>query len=145
MVHRQDLYELEEAFRLMFRKVKASWTRFEAHGVSASQAVILEKLQNEGPLKVSQIADALWITSGAVTSLSDKLISGGFAERTRSEEDRRVVYMEITDKGKEIIEELHLHRQRVVEEYFGKLPDEDIKHLTRICKAILTETQEVNV
>lgn len=137
MPNRQDLYELEVTFRQLMRRIRGSWNRFEIQGVSASQGIILEKLENEGPLKVSQIADALWITAGAVTSLSDKLISGGFAKRTRSEEDRRVVYLEITEQGRTITESLKKHRKQVVEGYFGKLSDEDVKYLTRIFKNIL--------
>lgn len=141
MTSRQDLYELEESFRQVFRRIRASWTRFEEQGVSASQAVILEKLDSEGPLKVSQIAEALWITSGAVTTLSDKLIAGSFAERTRSEEDRRVVMMEITDKGREVITALRVHRKKVVEAYFGELPEEDVRHLNRIFSHILSREE----
>ncbi|MED4603821.1 MarR family transcriptional regulator [Paenibacillus validus] len=141
MPNRQDLYELEVTFRQLMRRIRGSWNRFEIQGVSASQGIILEKLENEGPLKVSQIADALWITAGAVTSLSDKLISGGFAKRTRSEEDRRVVYLEITEQGRTITESLKKHRKQVVEGYFGKLSDEDVKYLTRIFKNILSDTE----
>ncbi|MGF9714384.1 MULTISPECIES: MarR family winged helix-turn-helix transcriptional regulator [Paenibacillus] len=141
MTSRQDLYELEETFRQLFRRIRTSWSRFEEQGVSASQAIILEKLDSDGPLKVSQIAEALWITSGAVTTLSDKLIAGGFAKRTRSEEDRRVVMMEITDKGREVIEALRAHKKRVVEAYFGDLPEEDVRHLTRIFKQILSREE----
>lgn len=145
MSDRQDnLYELESTFRLLFRKIRTSWTRFEEQGVSASQAVILEKLEAEGPLKVSQIAEMLYITSGAVTSLSDKLISGGFASRTRSEEDRRVVMMEITDKGREVLESLHRHRSEVVECFFGRLPKEDVDHLNRIFKQILEDSESTS-
>jgi DNA-binding MarR family transcriptional regulator len=141
MPNRQDLYEVEEAFRQLFRRIKAAWTRFEVQGVSSSQASILEKLHNEGPLKVSQIADALWITAGAVTSLSDKLIAGGFAERSRSEEDRRVVFLEITDNGREILAEFRRHRKEVVDGFFGKLSDEDAKHLIRIYNLMLEENE----
>lgn len=143
MPNRQDLYELEDTFRQLIRRIRGSWNRFEVQGVSASQGIILEKLENEGPLKVSQIADALWITAGAVTSLSDKLISGGYAKRTRSEEDRRVVYLEITEQGRAITESLKEHRKQVVESYFGNLSNEDVQHLTRIFNKILLDTERL--
>ena len=38
------------------------------------------------------------------TRLADKLIAKGFVERKRSEADRRVVYLAITDKGTELLE-----------------------------------------
>lgn len=135
-----DFYEFEETFRQLFRKVKSSWSKFEDQGVTASQAVILEKLECDGPLKVSQLADMLWITSGAITSLADKLIAGGFAERARSEADRRVVYLRVTEKGREILASLRAHRKKVVESYFGKLSKEDVQHLSRIFNQILKDT-----
>ncbi|TVY00293.1 MarR family winged helix-turn-helix transcriptional regulator [Paenibacillus cremeus] len=141
MSDRKDLFELEETFRQLVRKAKTRWTNFEEQGLSASHAIILEKLEAEGPLKVSQIADALWITSGAVTSLSDKLITGGFANRIRSEEDRRVVYLELTEKGKEVLASLHEHRMQILESFFGQLPEEDVQHLIRIYRQILKNTQ----
>ncbi|RNB74258.1 MFS transporter [Brevibacillus invocatus] len=44
-----------------------------------SQALILRILHAHGPQKVSAIAERLDITPGAVTSLADKLIAGGYA------------------------------------------------------------------
>ncbi|WP_159881416.1 MarR family winged helix-turn-helix transcriptional regulator [Paenibacillus puerhi] len=144
MPNRQELYELEETFRQLFRRIRASWTRFEVQGVSSSQASILEKLQNDGPLKVSQLAEALWITAGAVTSLSDKLIAGHFAERSRSEEDRRVVYLEITDKGREVLTEFRTHREKIIDGFFGSLSKEDSDHLIRIFNQILKDSEPMH-
>ncbi len=49
--------------------------------------------------------------------------------------------MEITDKGREVIEALRAHKKRVVEAYFGDLPEEDVRHLTRIFKQILSREE----
>lgn len=142
MPNRTDLLELEETFRQLFRKAKACWNTFEAEGLTASQALMLQKLDEEGPLKASQLADALWITAGAVTSFSDKLISGGYARRSRSEEDRRVVYLEITDKGRDMLGLIRQHRKKVTERFFGSLPPEDVQHLVRIFKDIVQQLDE---
>ncbi|MCZ8511976.1 MarR family transcriptional regulator [Paenibacillus filicis] len=141
MSNRSDLIELEESFRQVFRRAKACWSAFETEGLSASQALILNKLEEEGPLKVSQLAEALYITAGAVTSFSDKLIQGGFAKRNRSDEDRRVVYMEITDKGRAVVDSICAHRRAVTQKFFGKIPEEDVQHLIRIFGNIVKNTE----
>lgn len=140
MANSQDMFELEEVVRQVFRRIKAAWNKFDDNGFTASQGFILEKLETEGPLKVSQVADALCLTSGAITTLADKLISSGFAKRQRSEEDRRVVYLEITPEGRDMLDKIRNHRKAIIETFFRSLSHEDAQHLIRIFNHILEET-----
>lgn len=142
MAARTDLFELEDTFRQVIRRAKACWNAIDVEGLSSTQALLLQKLEEEGPLKVSQLAEALLITAGAVTSFSDKLILGGYATRIRSEEDRRVVYLEITDKGRDVLNRVRTYRKQMLEQLFGKLPTEDVQHLTRIFRALLEEFEQ---
>ncbi|WP_155891140.1 transcriptional regulator, SarA/Rot family [Ectobacillus panaciterrae] len=41
-----------------------------------------------------------------MTAVSDKLIERGLVIRQRSAEDRRFIYLSITDKGKELAEKM---------------------------------------
>jgi DNA-binding MarR family transcriptional regulator len=131
------MLELEEVHRQLFRRIATAWSKFAENGITASQGFILEKLENEGPLKVSQVAEALCFTSGAITALADKLISAGYAQRQRSEEDRRVVYLEITPKGRDMLGKIRAHRISIIETFFSSLSHEDAQHLIRIYKQIL--------
>ena len=49
---------------------------------------------------MSEIAQALKITVGTLTTAINKLIKKGYVERKRIEEDRRVVLISLTKKGK---------------------------------------------
>ena len=53
----------------------------------------------QGECTVTDIANHLEITLSAVTSLVDKLCNAGLVARFRSEEDRRVVYLKLTEEG----------------------------------------------
>lgn len=132
------MFELEEVHRQLLRRMMTAWSKFADSGVTASQGFILEKLETEGPLKVSQVAEALCFTSGAITTLADKLISADFVERQRSEEDRRVVYLAITPKGRDMLGKIRAHRNMIVETFFGGLSHEDAQDLIRIYKQILS-------
>lgn len=56
----------------------------------------------------SDIAKELMVTLGTVTTALNKLESKGYIIRTRSQEDRRVVYLSLTKKGRVIY---HLHKK----------------------------------
>lgn len=49
---------------------------------------------------MSEVAQSLKITVGTLTTAINKLIKKGYVERKRIEEDRRVVLIKLTKKGK---------------------------------------------
>ena len=56
----------------------------------------------------SQIASEVNVTSSHITAVTDRLVRKGFVERKRSNSDRRIVYLEITEHGREVTENLKL-------------------------------------
>lgn len=138
----RNLFELEEVARQLYRRMAAAWNKFDEKGMTAPQGYILEKLEQEGPLKVSQMAEALSYSAGAITTLSDKLIASGYVERNRDEADRRVVYLSITEEGRQVLGAIREQRKVNINTFFGALTDEDIHHLIRIYKDILAKTDK---
>jgi DNA-binding MarR family transcriptional regulator len=128
--------ELLQLFYSVLSKMKKEWSK-ELAGINHSQYLILKTLNNSGPQKASELSEVTQITPGAITGASDKLVSEGYAMRRGAEKDRRVVYLEITDKGKQLIESTIESQNIIVAKFFKGLPDEDINHLIRIYNRIL--------
>ncbi|WP_152396715.1 MarR family transcriptional regulator [Paenibacillus guangzhouensis] len=141
MAKRENLIEMENEFRKFMRKVQSEWARNVNSELSRTQFLVLDKLYVEGPMKGSDIADAIYITAGAVTGCSDKLILGGYAERMRDERDRRVVYLKITEKGIKTLQEIAKRRQELMNDLFGNVSDEDVKRLTSIFKQVIENSE----
>ncbi|WMT38818.1 MarR family transcriptional regulator [Paenibacillus sp. D2_2] len=94
----QEILEVSNMFRLLMKKASQDWNRGACKmNLSFPQFQILYGLNTRGPLKVSELADALNMTSAAITGLADKLCSYSYVERERATDDRRVVYIKITD------------------------------------------------
>lgn len=75
---------------------------FREHGLTASQYNVLRILRGEGqPLPCLEIADRMIAAVPGITGLIDRLEAMGLVTRDRSLEDRRVVYVAITDKARE--------------------------------------------
>lgn len=137
------LDELQTVNQMLNRRLAQQWGKHVEQGISSSQAIILEQLASRGQLRASDLAEVLNITSGAVTSLCDKLIKCGYAKRSRTEEDRRVVYLDITEKGRDMLDSVRKKRREITELFYSALSIEDIKHLTRIHREVLRNITEL--
>jgi DNA-binding MarR family transcriptional regulator len=62
--------------------------------------------------------------------------------RHRSEEDRRVVWLELTEEGRNVVQACQEGRQRLIQRYLGQLDEEEILHMIRIYEKILTLMQQ---
>jgi DNA-binding MarR family transcriptional regulator len=77
---------------------------FKPYGISPQQFNILRILNGaKGPLKVQVIKDRMVERSPNATRLMDKLCDKQLIERIPCAEDRRVVHISITNKGKELL------------------------------------------
>lgn len=82
-------------------------TFFKPYGISPQQYNILRILNGANePLKVQIIKERMIERSPNATRLMDKLCSKKLIDRIPCPEDRRVVHILITDKGKQLLEEI---------------------------------------
>ena len=81
--------------------------RFRRHGLSLSgfNALVILRQSHSG-LHPHQIADRLLVTRAAVTALLDGLETRGYARRLPSQDDGRMSLIEITERGREVLQEL---------------------------------------
>ena len=75
--------------------------------ISEPQYNILRILKGAGkPITVNQVKERMVQKSPNTTRLMDKLCEKSLIKRSRCENDRRVVYIEILEKGAELLEEI---------------------------------------
>ncbi|GIO29168.1 MULTISPECIES: MarR family winged helix-turn-helix transcriptional regulator [Paenibacillus] len=141
------LFEVSGMFRQLLKGMSHEWNKFSTkeYSLTFPQFQVLYTLKMRGSLKVSELADALALTSPAITSLTDKLIAAGYVKRERAEDDRRVVYTMITEKGYDIIDKVTEDQKEVIQVFFGMLSEEDIQHLRRIFSSMLLNIDQNNV
>lgn len=67
-------------------------------GINRTDWRVLDVLGTRGPLTAGQLAEAVRLTTGAVTGLLDRLEAAGLVRRVRDTADRRRVIVEVTDE-----------------------------------------------
>lgn len=74
-----------------------------ALGVTAAQFVVMARLAAaERRKSASGLCKEMSYDAGAMTRMIDRLESKGLIRRTRCPQDRRLVYLEITDQGRAV-------------------------------------------
>src|SRR4051812_14816188 len=92
----------------------------ERLGVGATDFDALILLDTAGPLAAGRIAEAMAITTGAITGLIDRLERAGWVQRTRHETDRRQVLIELAPARRDQLDAHWRGRDRVVAEAVGE-------------------------
>lgn len=124
--------EFEKLFWKLSREMGYLWKRIYEQTFPGSQSHILFLLERNGTKRMSELADALHLTPGAVTTASDRLIDHGYIDRIRDEKDRRVIYLELTQKGKETLNELQNEGRRIMRLVFNDISETDLKMMNYI-------------
>ena len=102
-------------------------------GMTSSQYNVLRILRGEGqPMPCLEIASRMIQVVPAMTGLLDRLEKQGLVGRERCTEDRRIVYVTLTDKASRLLGSMD---ERVVNEHralIGHLSRAELKELSRL-------------
>ena len=72
----------------------------EFKDISVNDMHIIEAIGEKEPKNMSTVAKIMSVTVGTLTIAINSLVKKGYVHRERSEEDRRVVLISLTEKGK---------------------------------------------
>ena len=83
------------------------------------------------PKNMSAIAKQLRVTTGTLTISMNSLVKKGYVKRERSEQDRRVVYIMLTAKGKLAYRQHESFHKKMTEALIRHLSPEETKLLVK--------------
>lgn len=91
---------LVEVYNDISRIEEQALKKSRLNDLSTTEMHTIEVVGMYGSKTMSEIASQLDITTGTLTPMVDKLIKKNYLERKRSETDRRLVYVNLTRKGR---------------------------------------------
>ncbi|HJV34041.1 MarR family transcriptional regulator [Geomonas sp.] len=72
-------------------------------GLTGPQLWAIKVIADSAPIKMSELARRMYLHPATVVGIVDRLEGHGLVVRTRSQEDRRVVEIELSEQGKELV------------------------------------------
>lgn len=83
---------------------------------------------------VSQVAKKLHLTPGTMTSMTDRLIQKGYVERRRDADDRRVIRLYLTRKGRVLYRAHRAFHNMMVKGFLKDMNEQELKVVNKaIC------------
>ena len=92
---------------------------------------IIEAVGLSGENTMSVVAKKLGITAGSLTTSVNSLVNKKYVTRKRSEEDRRVVFLQLTAKGKRAYEHHREYHRQMTDAVINKLDENGVPVLIR--------------
>ena len=131
---------LNELLVKLFRRINAieghAICTGEYRDITANDMHVIEAIGTEGAKNMTNVARTLDVTTGTLTISVNNLVKKGYVDRARSGEDRRVVLISLSEKGRKaylhhrkvhdrmiaaVVEELTEEEQQVLEKALRKL------------------------
>ena len=120
---------LNEVFVKVFKNITGIEERAirtgEYHNATANDMHVIEAIGMGQPKNMTSVARALSVTTGTLTISVNSLVKKGFVERVRSEEDRRVVLVSLTEKGKLVYTRHRKFHEELVQNIVNRLDDQE--------------------
>ena len=120
-----DLQEVVQDILKQFQSVNAAAANGPHAELNMQELRVVEFLGNEGPRMMRELAEHLTVAVNSMTSIVDSLEKKGLVQRHRSEEDRRVIRVELTDPGREVYQSLVEVNQRLFRSMLGALTQDE--------------------
>lgn len=90
------------------------------------QTLVLTLLDSDGPMPISALAKATGSANSTISGVVDRLEKSGLLRRVRSEQDRRVIFVEVTEKYREIQEETKSYALTRFSQSINSLNEEEL-------------------
>jgi DNA-binding MarR family transcriptional regulator len=105
-------------------------------GLSLTAAATLAMLERSGPCRLTALAVAEGVTQPAMTQLIGRLAESGLVERCADPADGRVVHIQITDAGRELVTSRRAARGERLSGLLAKLSPADQRALAAALPAM---------
>lgn len=110
------------------------------HGLSFSQIRTLFMVNHHRMDGLNHLGHKLGITNAAASQMLDRLVQGGYVSRSENSEDRRAISIDLTEKGRAVVQEAMEQRSRWILMLADNMTSEERKDATRVLNMLAKYT-----
>lgn len=129
---RQLVAQLVESSRLLRNYIDH---RAKERGTTRAQWIVLFRLRQQEGLSQVDLAEVLELQPISLVRLLDRLVEHGLLERRHDPKDRRANRLFLTEKGRQLVDDLDSLREAIATDVLEKVSEEAIKtSLATLCE-----------
>ena len=115
----------------------------ERYGLTGSQLLVLKMLEPRGQVSLSELSERIRAKNSTVTGIIDRMERDEIVVRRRSDEDRRVVFIELTAKGRKLASDARIDPMHLYRALLEDLSPRDAADLERIMTKLVSRVREL--
>lgn len=113
--------------------------RICCHDISVTQCYALEALKRDGPMRLNDLAERLFLDKSTSSRVLGALVRKGYAERLVDLTDGRAISVRITAKGQKLYNRIHVglveQQSRMIEDLAPDVRRAAIEVISRLARA----------
>jgi DNA-binding MarR family transcriptional regulator len=99
--------------------------------------VLVQLEESPEGLRMNELADRILYSKSGFTRVIDRMDDAGLVRRQRPENDRRSIFVVMTDEGRAMLERARRFHRHSIEQHFSRhLTDADVKALRRVFEKV---------
>ncbi|CAM3789069.1 MarR family winged helix-turn-helix transcriptional regulator [Mesobacillus zeae] len=111
--------------------------------LTSDQHYTLRYINKVGSCTSSELAEVFDVQKSAITAIIQRMWEKGLIQRTRDEDDRRVVYLALTDKGNDLFQGTELRIHKLVESIIKRFDMAEIQQFIETYEKLDSVLNEV--
>ena len=89
--------------------------------ITCQQFLVLDQLSRRNKWTMNELVQSMDKKFSSATGMIDRLVKHGLVTRARGKDDRRTVFVSITKKGRDIVQEVFEQKKQGIIELFKRL------------------------
>jgi DNA-binding MarR family transcriptional regulator len=109
------------------------------NGLAPTEMRALFRVGEVGSITPKRLADFMQVTTGSITAVSDRLVSRGLLAREAHPNDRRSLYLTLTEPGHDLLRSLHDDFESMIAASTASLTGEETAAFTAALTTVADE------
>jgi DNA-binding MarR family transcriptional regulator len=128
--------QIEQQMTMLLRRVQRIHVSTRVGDVALERSAygIMCKLADEGPHRLGALATAFGLDPSTITRQVQALEEIGLASRQSDPKDRRASILDLSDTGRQVLEETRNHRRAVLQQVLSDWSRADLDEFGRLLK-----------
>jgi MarR family transcriptional regulator, organic hydroperoxide resistance regulator len=110
--------------------------------LTGPQLTVVKMLEQIGDLSLSELSERIRAQNSTVTGIIDRMEREGLVMRERSREDRRVVFIRLTTKGRKLAEDVPVEPWEIFRSALESLTASETRDLVKILGKVARRVRE---
>ena len=115
------------------------------HNLTLGQFAVMEALYSKGRLSTGEVMEKILTTSGNIPVIVKNLEKDGFITREQDESDKRRFILDLTDKGKDLMDEIVPENLKFMDELISLWDDDEKEELIILMNKFRRKYEEENL